>query len=253
MLHGGTDIAGGLLSRWEVRCKLAGILGAIISTAWLRGWEASVVAGSMAVVLAYLGQLPWRQTSRALMTLGVAAMPFLLILPWTLRDERPAWWEWGPLAIHPRGVEVGIGIAWRMGAIGLLALSLVQTTERTLLLAALRRLGVPASLVWVVALSWQYAELLGREYRRLRAALRTRGFRLRSDWHSYRTLGHISGALLVHSAVRAERVAAAMQCRGFHGHFHTLGPLRPCCLSDAFAMLAVWIVFVALLLWDRCC
>lgn len=40
--------------------------------------------------------------------------------------------------------------------------------------------------------------------------------------HTYRSLGHLVGMLLVRSFDRAERIAAAMKCRGFQGRFYLL-------------------------------
>ena len=44
--------------------------------------------------------------------------------------------------------------------------------------------------------------------------------------HGYRTLGHVTGAVLVRGADRAERVGEAMRCRGFDGTFHTTAAFR---------------------------
>ncbi len=49
-----------------------------------------------------------------------------------------------------------------------------------------------------------------------------RGFRNRSNLHSYRTIGQVAGTLLVRSHERSERVGHAMRCRGFDGEFHSL-------------------------------
>jgi cobalt/nickel transport system permease protein len=186
-----------------------------------------------------------------LFLLGGAALPFVLVLPWTLADERLPWWEWGPLALHPYGLEVGAAITLRLWAIGLLAAILIQTTRWSELLAALRHLGVPASLVWIVALSRQYAHVLAQEYRRLRSALRMRGFRLRGTWHSYRTLGYVCGALVVQGAERAERVTAAMRCRGFRGDFTLLVSRIPCRFQDIAACAWLWSVVLLLWIWDQ--
>ena len=49
-----------------------------------------------------------------------------------------------------------------------------------------------------------------------------RGFRNRPTKHAYRTVGHLSGTLLLRGYERAERVGHAMTCRGYHGRFHAL-------------------------------
>jgi cobalt/nickel transport system permease protein len=44
--------------------------------------------------------------------------------------------------------------------------------------------------------------------------------------HAYRTVGQVTGTLLVRGADRADRVAQAMRCRGFEGRFHSLATFR---------------------------
>jgi cobalt/nickel transport system permease protein len=56
----------------------------------------------------------------------------------------------------------------------------------------------------------------------MRQAMRARGFKPRTDTHTYRTFAWLVGMLLVKSWDRAERVHGAMLCRGFRGRFYTL-------------------------------
>jgi cobalt/nickel transport system permease protein len=99
-------------------------------------------------------------------------------------------------------------------------------------------------------LAYRYAFLLGDELRRLRLALRTRGFRPTADRHGYRTLGHVTGAILVRGADRAERVADAMRCRGFDGRFHTLTAFRTT-PADVGAFLVAVVGTTGLVVWDQ--
>ncbi len=71
-----------------------------------------------------------------------------------------------------------------------------------------------------------YVFVLADEFARLRIALRLRGFRNRASLHSYRTVGHVTGTLLVRGAAQAERVAQAMRCRGFDGRFRSWHDFR---------------------------
>jgi cobalt/nickel transport system permease protein len=53
-------------------------------------------------------------------------------------------------------------------------------------------------------------------------AMKIRGFRPRTDLHTYRTYSYLVGALLVRSFDRSTRILAAMKCRGFKGQFYIL-------------------------------
>lgn len=49
-----------------------------------------------------------------------------------------------------------------------------------------------------------------------------RGFRMRFSVHTWRSIGHLFGMLFARSIDRAERIGAAMRCRGFDGEFPIL-------------------------------
>ena len=60
------------------------------------------------------------------------------------------------------------------------------------------------------------------EYERLRNAMRVRGFKPKTNWHTYKSFAYLVGMLLVKSLDRAERIRKAMLCRGYHGRFYLL-------------------------------
>ena len=98
----------------------------------------------------------------------------------------------------------------------------------------------------IVQVDASYSEV---EFGRLRTALRVRGYRNRMTVHSYRTIAHVAGTLLVRGAERADRVGQAMRCRGFDGRFRSLTEFhtRP---ADVAAFLATVAVALGLLVWD---
>jgi cobalt/nickel transport system permease protein len=107
-----------------------------------------------------------------------------------------------------------------------LALTLLASAPIQVTLAAAGQLGVPKLLVHLTTLTYRYVFLLLDELGRFRVALRVRGFRNAMTGHAYRTIGQVTGTLLVRGSDRADRVAQAMCCRGFDGHFHTLTTFR---------------------------
>jgi cobalt/nickel transport system permease protein len=180
---------------------------------------------------------------------ALAALPFLIVLPFTLDPDGPGW-DVGAVHLSERGVLVGAGVVFRGVAIGALALVLVGTAPIHHTLAAAHRLKVPGLLVLVTLLAYRYAVLLADELRRLRVALRVRGFRPRADRHGYRTAGHVVGAVLVRGAERADRVSEAMRARGFDGRFHTLTAFRTTA-GDVVGFAALAAAAAALLAWDQ--
>jgi cobalt/nickel transport system permease protein len=120
-------------------------------------------------------------------------------------------------------------IAMKANAALLFLIALIGTMDAVTLGHALAHLHVPQRLAQLLLFMVRYFDVLGREYTRLRAAMRVRCFRPAMNMHSYRTIGYLVGMLLVRSFDRSERVLAAMKCRGFRGQYYML---------DHFAFLA---------------
>jgi cobalt/nickel transport system permease protein len=130
-----------------------------------------------------------------------------------------------------------------------LALVLLITAPLNATLKAAHALRVPGLLVQLAVLSYRYVFVLAAELARLRVALRVRGYRNRANRHSYRTVSHVAGTLLVRGQERAERVGHAMRCRGFDGQFRSLAEFRTTAADLAFFLLLVGGA-AAVGLWD---
>ena len=154
------------------------------------------------------------------------------------------------IAISERGLLSGLTVFLRCLAIGCFALLLVGTAPLHRTFTAAQRLKIPGVLVILAQLAYRYAFLLYDELRRLRVVLWVRGFRTRISRHSYHTLGHVVGAVLVRGSDRAERVADAMRCRGFDGRFRSLSTPRTA-PADLFVCTLIVGTAGALLAWDR--
>ena len=104
-------------------------------------------------------------------------------------------------------------------------------------------------MVLVTALTLRYLAVVLGEFATIRIALRVRGYRQRLTPESLRTVGHVSGMLLVRASERAERVGQALRCRGFDGRFHSLTAFRtrP---RDMLFFAAVLGTTAGLLVWD---
>lgn len=241
------DVPESPLARWDARWKLAALLVAVAGVAVLNHVLPAAVALVVGLLLLVVARLPRRWVRNRLAVFVVAALPFVLILPFTL--DGPGW-ELGPLHASERGLLAGAAVALRCVAIGTFALVLVGTAPVHHTLTAAHKLRVPGLFVLLALLAYRYAFVLADELRRLRVALWVRGFRARANRHGYRTLGHVTGALLVRGADRAERVADAMRCRGFDGRFHTLIAFRTTA-GDVAALVLVTAATIALVLWDR--
>lgn len=150
----------------------------------------------------------------------------------------------GPLAFSREGLLLAAQVALKGNAILLALLLLVGTLELGTLGHALDHLYVPSRLAHLLLFTVRYLEVMEREYRRLAAAMKVRGFRPRADRHTLRTFGHLVGMLLVRGFDRSERVLAAMKCRGFTGQFWLLDHFAYGARDAAFAAVCLAVLAV---------
>lgn len=243
------DVPNSLIARWDARWKLAALTVAAFGTAALTQLVTVVIALGIALLLLLAARLPLKWVRGRLALFAFAALPFLLVLPFTLDPSGPGW-NVGPLRVSEHGIISGSTVFARCLAIGCFALVLIGTAPLHHTLAAAHKLKVPGLLVLLTGLAYRYAFLLGDELRRVRVSLRTRGFRMKPNRHGYHTTGHVIGAVLVRGADRADRVTEAMRCRGFDGTFHSTSAFRTT-FTDIIIFTAIVAAVVTLLVWDR--
>jgi len=232
-----------VVQRLDPRWKLASVLVVTLACALLQtlGPALAALAGALAVVL--LARLPafWYLRRRGL-AMAMFAL-FLIWLPLTIDDGR--------LAFSWTGFERLAVLSAKLAAMLSFMLVLLATTPMHHLFKAAGALHIPRLLVLLMLLTYRYVFLLMEEFARLRTALRVRGFRNRANLHSYRTIGQVAGTLLVRSHERSERVAHAMQARGFDGQFRSLDDFsaRP---ADVLGFSMILGYALALIAWDWC-
>ncbi|HEY1376749.1 MAG TPA: energy-coupling factor transporter transmembrane component T, partial [Gemmataceae bacterium] len=212
-------VAESAITRLDPRWKLAALALAAAAAATVQSPGPAVAALAGALLLAAIARLPGRWFFRRLGALAVALVPFAVVMPLVQG------WEGARLA--------GL-LAAKAGAVVTLALVALGTAPVPVTLHAAQALRLPGTLVHVLLLSYRYLFVLADELDRLRRALRVRGFRPRLDRHTYRTVGHVVGTLVVRGAERAEGVAHAMRCRGFDGRFRSLAHFRTAAADVAF-------------------
>ena len=225
--------ADSFLARLDARWRLASLLPLFIGVAILRGLATSLLATTLALALVVLARVPWSWLGSRLLGLGL----FLALFA-------------GPLALLGRPAEALV-IVLKGVSLGMLTAVLLVSAPVEHTAQAARSLGMPALLVHLFTLTYRYTFLLADELQRLRLALRLRGFRNRADGRSYEVVAAATGTLLVRGADRAERVAAAMRCRGFDGQFVTLRDGRTG-LPEVLWFTASILLTALLIGWEWC-
>ncbi|RAU22842.1 cobalt ECF transporter T component CbiQ [Paramagnetospirillum kuznetsovii] len=209
-----------LMERLDPRTRviLAVLFALVVVT--VDALAALALALGVAVLAAALARLPLGLTLRRLLALEGFMVAVLLLLPFTVEGRVVA--EPLGFAASAEGLRQACVIALRANAVAVALLALLGSMDVVRLGRALSRLGAPRRLVHLFLFTIRYIDVLDREYRRLRLAMRARAFRPAAGLHCWRSVGYLFGMLMVRSLERAERIDAAMRCRGFTGQFPSL-------------------------------
>ncbi len=202
----------------DARLRILALGAFALVAVGLGHWPPLLATLLLASALALAAALPLRATLKALLVLDGFMLAALLLLPFTLPGT-PLFTLFG-LPASVEGLHRALLIALKANAVLLAALALVGSLETVALGHALHHLRLPDKLVQLFLFSVRYLDLIQREYARLRLAMRARAFVPRSNLHTWRSYGYLFGMLLVRALARAERIQAAMRCRGFDGHYH---------------------------------
>ncbi len=232
----------------DPRARILGTAGFAVAVASLEGFVPVLAALAAAILAALASGLAWRTLARRLLMLEGFMVVLLVMLPFTV-PGRPLLGI-GPLTVGLDGLLLAAVIALKANAVVIAILSQLGTLEPARLGHGLARLGAPRKLVALLLLTARYVAVFEDEYRRLRRAMRARGFRATSSRHTWRSLGWLVGMLLVRSNDRGHRVLQAMKCRGFTGRFPVMGDLRFGLVDALYLGLAV-VLAVALVAGDR--
>ncbi|HOO91756.1 MAG TPA: energy-coupling factor transporter transmembrane component T, partial [Syntrophales bacterium] len=125
----------------------------------------------------------------------------------------------GPLIVSSEGIDYMVALTLRSNAIMLALIAFVASTTITSMAHAMTALKVPDKITYLFFLTYRYIGDIYNEYTRLVNAMRVRCFKPASTLHTYRSYAYLVGVLLVNSFERAQRIRAAMLCRGFNGRF----------------------------------
>ncbi len=242
-----SDAPYGVIGDLDPRIRIVmACLFAIVTVA-LATIPALISALSTSIGLLLLSRLPIRRTLKRMAMMDSFIIFMLVLLPFSMPGEAmftvfgfPASWQ---------GLWKAIEIALTANAVILSLMVLVGTMEPVTLGHALHKLRCPEVLVHLLMFTIRYIEVLREEYLRLRSAMKIRGFRPSTNWHTYRSFGYLVGMMLVRAIERSERILGAMKCRGFSGR---LMLLQDFCMTRRDYVFAVLfsLVCISLLMLD---
>jgi cobalt/nickel transport system permease protein len=225
----------GIVGSLDPRARILAALAFAAVVVSLGRWEVLVLALGVSVATMVAARMPAGPTLKRMAMMDGFIVFMLVMLPFTIPGD-PAFAVFGFPASW-QGLERAVIIGLKANAVILCLLALVGSMEPTTLGHALSRLRLPENLIHLMLFTVRYIDVIHDEYRRLRTAMKMRGFRPANSWHTYRSFGYLIGMLLVRALERSERILRAMKCRGFTGRLIVLDNLRYGRRDGGFAVL----------------
>ena len=174
---------------------------------------------------------------RLLMVNGLILLLWFFI-PITFKGE-PLFAIW-PLTGTKEGIIHAAAITIKSNATIMTLMAFLTTMPVFTLGRAMRYFHMPDKIIHLLSFTYRYIHVIHMEYRRLMNAIKIRGFNPGNNIHTYKTYAYLVGMLLLKSYERADRVRAAMLCRGFKGRFYNL--------SEFSFKSSDWVIMVFVLL-----
>lgn len=239
-----------VIHRLDPRAKLivAGTFSIIVALS--DRFTALMPAILFAMAIVFLAGLCLKRVCYRLLIVNGLIILLWFFLPFAI-EGKPLF-TFGPLIATKEGIIYAARITIKSNAIIMALMALVSTMSIFTVGRAMRHLRVPAKIVHLIFFTYRYTHVIYMEYRRLIKTIKIRGFQKGTNMHTYKTYAYLVGMLLVKSYDRAERVHAAMLCRGFRGRFYDLSEYT-CSTSDLVIMvlMLLCVAGVGLIQWTR--
>ncbi|MBD3315132.1 MAG: hypothetical protein GF344_05050 [Chitinivibrionales bacterium] len=231
------------IHRWDPRLKIVSfslLMGVTtsLSSSWALGWAAVAALLSPA-----LSGIPFLYIARRL------NYPVRLLLLMTFSLMLTAGGEslgcFGPVQLSYEGLMLALVIAVRALAVLVMFMVVLETAPLSSSIRALSALKVPPKLVAIIFFAVRFMYLYVDDLRRMRTALKLRGYGRAGPIAGMAGNAGVVGSLLVRSFEHADRIDTAMKLRGFTGEFLPDGQFKA--RTSDYLKATVIIVFVALL------
>jgi cobalt/nickel transport system permease protein len=186
------------------------------------------------IILTQLSRLGFREMLRQLTPVFVFLLMVWIVLPMAFPGE--PLFQIGSFSLKTDGFVLAAKISLKSISILTALMALISTMNIATLGQVLHRFKIPDKLVHLLLFTYRYIFVIQKEYQRLLRAAKIRGFKPKTNLHTYRTFAYLIGMIFVQASNRAERVHQAMKCRGFKGKFYSIQNFPP--RSDSWIFIA---------------
>ncbi len=209
-----------VIHRIDPRVRFIAVFFFSFITALSKDFYALVFSFIVASILAVTARLNFFELLKRILAIFGFLFFIWITLPFSYKGEALFYIKSFPIA--KQGVIYAGMITLKSVAIALFFTSLLATMSVAVLGNALNKLKLSEKLVYLLLITYRYLFVFKEEYNRLFRAAKLRGFKSKTNIHSYKTFATLAGMLLIKAFKRAERVHFAMLCRGFKGKFYSL-------------------------------
>lgn len=213
----------GWLQLLEARAKILGLGSLILATCLTPSLAAVCGVFAVTMGLAMVSRIPLRYLALrewlpVLPFIGAVAAPALVLTPGA------ALWHWEHFVVTETGAHTALLLVMRTETCATLALLLVITTPWTALLRGARRLGLPALVVALLAMTLRYIFVLLETAGAMTLARRARLVAPVRTGTDRALMVSSAGVLFEKSLLMGNAVHSAMVARGFRGELPSLSP-----------------------------
>ena len=155
---------------------------------------------------------------------------------------------YGPLMLHPEGIEYGMLVFSRVVASASVLILLILTTSENELLESMGWFRVPTTLVQIMSFMVRYIKTFSHEGAKLKQAQQSRcGFPKKASFlEKMRNIAAVSGLLIARAFSRSDEVYRAMVSRGWNPDIKCQTPL-PLKRKDLVTGIALFSGIIALI------
>ncbi|AZO95947.1 cobalt ECF transporter T component CbiQ [Halocella sp. SP3-1] len=200
----------------------------------------------LAIILIITAKLDLKAVVQRLFIINAFVLFIWLFIPFTYPGE--VLFELGPFLASKEGVSYAIIITLRSNAIMLLVITFLATSSMSGLIHAMNYLYIPDKLIYLFFFVYRYLHVIKNEFDNLCVAMLIRGFKPKTNLHTYKSYAYLIGMLLIRSYERSQKVYESMLCRGFKGKFYMIDDFSlssyDLCFSIVSFIIIIWFVFL---------
>lgn len=171
----------------------------------------------------------------------------VITLPFTMQGTEHL--DFLGLSLSKEGLVLAAKILLKANAVFLCFIALLGRMQLPQFAHGLAHLWVPMVFVQILLMMIRYIDVLGQELGQLRRAMKCRGFALKTNWHTFNSLGQLVGMVFVRAVDRSEHIQNAMKCRGFQGTFPLLSHFHYSWFDGVFGLLFLSVLGVLIFGW----